>query len=71
MRAGASRVVSTYWPTVDDAGALAQVFYRQFTTGGHTTAEALRRAQMSMIAQPGWRSDPDYWAAYFLVGYPE
>lgn len=71
LRAGASRVVSTYWPTVDDAGALAQVFYRQLTTGGRTTAEALRLAQMSMIAQSDWRADPDYWAAYFLIGYPE
>ena len=71
LRAGASRVVSTYWPTVDDAGMLAEAFYRQLTTGGHTTAESLRLAQVSMIAQADWRADPDYWAAYFLIGYPE
>lgn len=71
LRAGASRVLSTYWPTLDDGGALAAAFYRQLVGERVTTAEALRRAQLSMISQSDWHSDPQYWAAYFLIGYPE
>ena len=71
LRAGAARVLSTYWPTLDDGGAFTDEFYRQLTQGGLSTAEALRRAQLTMIAQPDWRSGPQYWAAYFLIGYPD
>ncbi len=71
LRAGAARVLSTYWPTLDDGGAFTNEFYRQLTQGGLSTAEALRRAQLMMIAQPDWRSGPQYWAAYFLIGYPD
>ncbi len=71
LRAGAARVVSTYWPTVDDGGAFTTEFYRLLTREGLSTAEALRRAQLTMIAQPDWRSGPQYWAAYFLIGYPD
>jgi CHAT domain-containing protein len=71
LRAGASRVLSTYWPTLDDGGALVAEFYRQLTRDDVSTAEALRRAQASMIAHGDWRADPHYWAAYFLIGYPE
>ena len=71
LRAGASRVLSTYWPTLDDGGALAGEFYRQLVEARASPAEALRRAQVAMIAQPDWRADPQYWAAYFLIGYPD
>jgi CHAT domain-containing protein len=71
LRAGAGRVLSTYWPTLDDGGALATEFYRQLTRERVSTAEALRRAQVAMIGQTDWRADPRYWAAYFLIGYPE
>ena len=70
LRAGASRVLSTHWPTLDDGGALAGEFYRQLIEEHASPAEALRRAQVAMIAQPDWRADPQYWAAYFLIGYP-
>jgi CHAT domain-containing protein len=70
LRAGASRVLSTYWPTLDDGGALTSEFYRQLTTNRFSTAEALRRAQLAMIAHGDWRADPRYWAAYFLIGSP-
>ena len=43
----------------------------QIAAIGPATAEALRRAQLAMIAQPDWRSGPQYWAAYFLIGYPD
>lgn len=71
LRAGAARVVSTYWPMLDDGGAFTDEFYRQLTQEGRSTAEALRRAQLKMIAQPDWRAGPQYWAAYFLIGYPD
>ena len=71
LRAGASRVVSTYWPTQDDGGQLTAAFYRELIGAHASTPEALRRAQVAMIRQTGWRADPQYWAAYFLIGYPE
>lgn len=69
LHAGASRVLSTYWPTRDDAGLFAGEFYRHLAHWSDE-AEALHRTQVDMIARGGWHSDPDYWAAYFLIGYP-
>jgi len=57
--------------TLDDGGALTSEFYRQLTTNRFSTVEALRRAQLAMIAHGDWRADPRYWAAYFLIGYPD
>jgi len=71
LRAGAGRVLSTYWPMLDDGGALVTEFYRQLLHHGNSSAEALRLAQVTMLRQGDWRADPKYWAAYFLIGYPE
>ncbi|MCC6538202.1 MAG: CHAT domain-containing protein [Bryobacterales bacterium] len=69
LRAGASRVLSTYWPTRDDGGQFASEFYRHRARLADE-AEALHQTQVAMIALGGWQADPDYWAAYFLIGYP-
>jgi CHAT domain-containing protein len=42
-------------------------FYRQLTDSKVTKAEALRRAQLSLLKYPEYRH-PIYWAPYVLVG---
>jgi CHAT domain-containing protein len=68
MYAGASRVVSSVWNVDDRASALLMSrFYQQMLTGHLTPAAALRKAQLSLLAEPRW-SDPHYWAAFGLQG---
>ena len=71
LRAGATRVLSTYWPTNDNGGTFAREFYNQFLSRKLTHAEALRQAQLTMAQSTDWRANPRHWAAYFLTGYPE
>jgi CHAT domain-containing protein len=71
LYAGAEAVVATYWPIVDDSGELAVEFYRQWggmRGPGIAPEEALRRAQVAMISQGGWKAEPRYWGAYFVSG---
>ncbi len=70
LRAGVSRVLSSYWPTRDDGGLFAAEFYKRRAASLFDEAAALQQTQTAMIASQGWQSDPDYWAAYFLIGYP-
>ncbi|MCC6217159.1 MAG: tetratricopeptide repeat protein [Polyangiaceae bacterium] len=74
MYAGAARVVCSLWRVDDDATrALMTSFYGFWNpkdgTPGLPTAEALRRAQQHVRAQPRWRH-PYYWAAWVLWGLP-
>lgn len=67
LLAGSEAVVASFWPTPDDSGQLFLAFYSHLR--GEPLAEApnaLRRAQMEMLAGKGWRARPKYWAAYFL-----
>lgn len=64
--AGARNVVSTLWRIEDrGAAAFATAFYQELAS--RNPAEALARAQRSMIAAPEYTS-PFYWAAYTLSG---
>ena len=67
LEAGASQVVSTLW-SVDDSTTrhLMVDFYREMYRNGADPAEALRRAQVNMIARPH-RSAPYYWAAFEIT----
>jgi CHAT domain-containing protein/Tfp pilus assembly protein PilF len=67
LYAGAPAVVTTLW-SIDDAasGALMQAFYGNLREG-LTNAEALRAAQLEVLAVEGW-SEPYYWAAFSLTG---
>ena len=67
LAAGARSVLATYWRTQDDEGALFQSMYKLLRLGSEP-ADALRGAQVEMIQSEGWRSEPQYWAAYFIVG---
>jgi CHAT domain-containing protein len=73
LAAGAGAVLATRWPTVDDDGAFFESFYRnlrstEMSTDRINPAEALRRASLEMSKSGTWRSNPSFWAGYFLVG---
>jgi CHAT domain-containing protein/Tfp pilus assembly protein PilF/predicted negative regulator of RcsB-dependent stress response len=67
LYAGTPAVVTTLW-SVDDAAseALMERFYGHLREG-LTNAEALRAAQLEVLAEEGW-SEPWYWAAFSLTG---
>jgi CHAT domain-containing protein len=66
--AGARSTMATLWQ-VDDAAtvALINAFYAQIAVEGTTKAEALQRAQQSLINDPVYRR-PYFWSAFVLVG---
>ncbi len=68
LAAGARSVLASHWPVPDDGGPLFAAFYRNLGRLGQNPAAALRAAQLEMAAAGGWRSDPRYWAAYFVMG---
>ena len=69
LAAGARAVIASHWPTPDDSGTLFVDFYKHFReTPEAGPAVALQRAQLDMLRAGGWRSDPQYWATYFVNG---
>ncbi len=69
LRAGARSTLATLW-SVDDEGTaqLMSRFYQELANAEVTKAEALRRAQQSILQDPKYRQHPYYWAGYVLVG---
>jgi CHAT domain-containing protein len=68
LYAGAKSLVASLWPVADRATAeLMARFYDNALKQGMRPAEALRRAQLSIAAEPRWR-DPYYWSAFVLLG---
>lgn len=71
LQAGAASVIATYWPTPDDPGSLLESFYRSWRASPASGQdEALRQAQLEAIRAGGWRSNPAFWAGFFLIGRP-
>ncbi len=69
LAGGARAVVASHWPTPDDRGVLFLDFYKHFReTPEDGPAVALQKAQLDMIHTGGWRSNPQYWATYFVNG---
>ena len=72
--AGASSVIGSRWATPDDTGELFQAFYRNLgrcmrdASASCSPAEALQLAKLEMLHSKSWRSDPTYWAAFYIVG---
>jgi CHAT domain-containing protein len=60
--AGASGVVSSYWPVPDDQGGFFEQFYGHLRVSD--PAEALRNAQLWAIHSETWRAEPRFWSAY-------
>jgi CHAT domain-containing protein len=68
VRAGARSTLATLWSVNDDAtSALMSQFYQELGKDRATKAEAIRRAQQSILQNPQWQH-PYYWAPYVLVG---
>ena len=68
VQSGARSTVATLWPVKDKAAAkLMTALYKVIDEPGISKAEALRQAQLTLIADPTY-SDPFFWSAYTLVG---
>ncbi|HBB35933.1 MAG TPA: hypothetical protein DDZ80_03215 [Cyanobacteria bacterium UBA8803] len=69
VRAGARSTIATLWVVDDEATAkLMLKFYQELASGKVTKAEALRRAQQSILASNNYQKHPYYWAPFVLVG---
>ncbi|TAL31447.1 MAG: CHAT domain-containing protein [Phenylobacterium sp.] len=68
VQAGARSAIASLWP-VSDAGTaeLMKSFYGRYREG-RSKSEALREAQLSLIAQGGDLANPNIWAAFTLLG---
>ncbi len=66
VRAGARSTLSTLWDSQDEPNTAMMIqFYQELQKDGTTRAQALRRAQLSLMEQ---YSAPHVWATYVLVG---
>jgi len=68
VRAGARSTIGSLW-YVDDAAATTLMvnFYKNLTDSALPKAEALRRAQITLISSQDY-SHPYFWAPFILVG---
>lgn len=66
--AGARHLVVSLWSVDDQATArLMETLYRRHLVAGDSPAAALRAAQLTVAAEPRWRS-PYYWAGFIAQG---
>ncbi|MBD2463573.1 CHAT domain-containing protein [Oscillatoria sp. FACHB-1407] len=68
VRSGARSTLASLWSVSDRSTALLMIeFYHQLAQPGMTKAEALRRAQVSLLQQDDYMI-PYYWAPFVLLG---
>jgi CHAT domain-containing protein len=68
VRAGARSTLATLWQVSDQSTALLiGQFYKELVDGKVSKAEALRRAQLSILKDNSYQV-PYYWAPFVLVG---
>lgn len=68
VRAGARSTIASLWNLDDASGALlVGNLYESLITPGTSKAEALRKAQLTLLNDPDYRA-PYFWAAFVLVG---
>ncbi|MBF2064494.1 MAG: CHAT domain-containing protein [Calothrix sp. C42_A2020_038] len=69
LKAGARSTVASLWHVNDKSTAiLIGEFYRELTKTKVTKAEALRKAQITLLTQYPNYTRPGFWAPYVLVG---
>jgi CHAT domain-containing protein len=73
LLSGSQAVAASHWPTADDTGELFAAFYGAIgrfpePLSARSCARALRVAQLEMLNSGSWRSQPRYWAAFFVTG---
>jgi CHAT domain-containing protein/Flp pilus assembly protein TadD len=68
QKAGAKQAIASLW-SVSDVGtqALMEAFYGELQKGDIPVAEALRKAQISLIKSEKY-NHPNYWSAFFAIG---
>jgi CHAT domain-containing protein len=67
VRSGARSALATLWAVNDQASAdLVAEFYRQLQDESVSRAQALQRAQLSLIETRRYRH-PGYWAPFLLI----
>ena len=65
---GAKAVLATLWPVADQSTALLMAdLYKRRQSQRLTKIEALRQAQLGLMAQPRY-AHPFYWAPFILMG---
>jgi CHAT domain-containing protein len=68
VRAGARSTLASLWSVNDAATASFMIqFYQNLADSKVTKAEAVRRAQQSLLQNPEY-SHPYFWAPFILVG---
>jgi CHAT domain-containing protein len=68
VRSGVRSTVASLWNVDDESSALLlSQFYQELAKTPVNKAEALRRAQLTLLKNPAYRH-PIYWASYVLVG---
>lgn len=68
-RSGARSTLATLWQVSDQATSLfMERFYLLLTKEDLTKAEALQKAQISLLKNTRYQEHPYYWAAYVLLG---
>lgn len=66
--AGAKSVVASLWDADDRSTATLMTHFYQQIAAGKTVAEALREAQLGMLAEFGSDMPPYYWAGFTVIG---
>ena len=65
---GAKAVLATLWPVADQSTAILMTdMYQRRQAQGLSKIEALRQAQLALMAQPKY-AHPFYWAPFILMG---
>ncbi|WP_434687028.1 CHAT domain-containing protein [Pseudanabaena minima] len=68
VRSGARSTIASLWSVEDSATAtLMENFYQELATLGTTKADALRKAQISLLKKTQF-THPFYWSPFVLVG---
>ncbi|MFB2891928.1 CHAT domain-containing protein [Aerosakkonemataceae cyanobacterium BLCC-F50] len=68
LRSGAKSTIASLWSVSDESTSnLMQELYQQLSTGKVNKAEALRQAQLKLMANPLYKH-PYFWSAFVLVG---
>ncbi len=68
VKAGARSALATLWSVSDLASTqLVSDFYRGLGQGGESKAEALRQAQLALMADRRYRH-PYYWSPFLMIG---
>ncbi|MBD2353057.1 CHAT domain-containing protein [Tolypothrix sp. FACHB-123] len=68
LRSGAKSTIASLWSVNDESTAnLMKEFYQQLNNPNLTKAEALRQAQLKIMADPLYQH-PYFWSAFVLVG---